>query len=241
MQLIFKVKELVLKNVFCLLILTITLANAQDMTAEEILTELEQTIESLEDIEFLLFGTLFDAVNNEEIELEVELQLIREEEVGKAYFVKPEALADNFIVYNDAAVYNYLFLTNQVTILDATDPDALGSLFSEVEDPDEKLDLDLSLETLFVNWDTSVLSYEDTPLGKAYRLRFNDTTDDTDGIDHVVAVIAQEMWTPYQMSFYGQDDTLLAELEVVDFRRNIDLDPEEITYIPEDVEVIDER
>ena len=49
------------------------------------------------------------------------------------------------------------------------------------------------------------------------------------------------MWTPYQVSFYGQGNELLAELEFNDFERNIDLDPEEVTYIPEDVEVIDER
>ncbi len=211
------------------------------MTAEEILTELEQVTQSLEDTEFLLLGKLIDSVDNTEIELEIEFQLIREEEVGKAYFIKPEALADNFILYNDAAVYNYLFLTNQVTILDATDPDALGSLFPEAEDTKEKLDLDLSLDTLFVDWDTSILNYEDTPLGKAYRLRFDDTTEDKDGIDYVIAVIAEEMWTPYQISFYGQDDSLLAELEIDDFRRNVDLDAEEVTYIPEDAEIIDER
>ena len=118
-----------MKNIFCLLLFILPLANAQNMTVQEILTELEQVTQSLEDAEFLLFGKLFDSVDNTEIELEIEFQLIREEEIGKAYFVKPEALADNFILYNDDTVYNYLFLTNQVTILDATDPNALGSLF----------------------------------------------------------------------------------------------------------------
>ncbi len=223
-----------------LLVLITALVSAQDMTAEEILTELEQAAQSLEDAEFLLTGKLVDSIDNTEIELEIEGQLITKEEVGRAYFIKPEALADNFIVYNEDAIYNYLFLTNQVTILDASDPDALGGLFPEVEDPKEKLNLDLSLETLFVDWDTSVLDYEDTPLGKAYRLRFDDTTKDQDGIDYVVAVIIDKIWTPYQLSFY-EDDYLLAELQFESFSRDIGLDLEEIIYIPEDVEVIDER
>ncbi len=230
-----------MKSLLFLLIFIIALANAQSLTAEEILAELEQSAKSLEDAEFLLTGKIIDSIDNTEIELEIECQLISKEEVGKAYFIKPEALADNFIVYNEDTVYNYLFLTNQVTVLDARDPDALGGLFPEAEDAKEDLNLDLSLESLFVDWDVSILDYGDTPLGKAYHLRFDDTTEDEDGIDYVIAVVLDDTWDPYKLSFYEQNDYLLAELQFNDFQRNIDLDSEEVIYIPEDAEVIDER
>lgn len=232
------------KQILWLLIFIFAAASAQDMTAPEILAELEQTAKSIKDAEFTLTGKLIDSIEEVEIEIEIECQFIREEEAGRAYFIQPEALADNVIVYDKTFIYNYLFLTNQVTILDATDPDALGSFLDEeekIEDINEELSLDLSLETLFQDWEASILSYEDTPLGKAYRLRFDDTTTDNDGVDYVIAVILEETWTPYQMAWYQQENVLLADLQFNNFKRDTGLNYEDVVYIPEDAEVIDER
>lgn len=108
-------------------------ASAQDLSADEVLENLEARTQALQDASFLLTGTIFDA-DGQEIILEVETDFIPDEELVRAYFIQPDALADNFVIVDGDTVYNYLFVTNQVTILNANDPDALGGLLPEVED-----------------------------------------------------------------------------------------------------------
>ena len=130
----------------------------------------------MQDASFLLTGSLYDA-DGTEIPLEIETQVMPVEEVGRAFFIQPDALADNFIVVDDDAVYNYLFLTNQVTVLDISDPDALGGLFPEAEargpkKPQEEFDFSLNLDKLFLGWEMSVEGYSESPAGNVYDLRF---------------------------------------------------------------------
>lgn len=105
-------------------------AVAQDLSADEVLTKLEERSTSLTDAYFLLTGTVFDA-DTQEYALEVDVQFIPGEELARADIYQPDALADNFIIADGNTVYNYLFVTNQVTILNADDPQALGDLLPE--------------------------------------------------------------------------------------------------------------
>lgn len=218
-------------------------AHAQNLSAEEILTNLEESAESLQDASFLLTGSLHDA-DGTEIPLEVETQVVPEAEVARAFFIQPDALADNFIVVDGDAVYNYLFLTNQVTVLNINDPDALGGLFPEAEaralEAQEEFDFSLNLDKLFVGWEMSVEGYSDSPAGNVYELRFYNEEEGAN-IGYVDAQVVDGAWHPYRLNFVQQDGTVLAELVFNDFVRDSGLDPEELRYIPADAEVIDER
>ena len=137
------------------------------------------------------------------------------------------------------AVYNYVFLTNQVTVLPADDPDALGGLFPE-GNVDQGFDFTFDPNQLFRGWSASVESYGDSPVGSVYTMRYTNA-EAAAIVSYVEAQIVDEQWFPYTMTFYDQDGEQLAKLILEDFVRDQGLDPGEVTYVPDDAEIIDER
>ena len=230
-----KIRNSILPRVaFALGLLMPAAALAQPLSADEVLEQVKAEAESIEDAAFLLTGNLIDP-DGTTINLEVDIEVIPGAEVARATFYQPDALADNVIVFEDDTVKNYLFLTNQVTLFDANDPDALGGFLSSQES-ESGFDLTLDLDALFSGWEATVESYE----AGIYELRMENTQEDA-AIQHALVTIPEESWIPTQLTLVGPDDRTLAELYVEDLTRDQGLSPEDVTYLPEDAEVIDER
>ena len=212
---------------------------AQDLSAEEILERLEQQAQTTQDASALVTGSLYDA-DGTEINLEVDVQFIADEQLTRAEFYQPDALADNFVVVDGNAVYNYLYVTNQVTILNASDPDALGSLFPEVEEEVEgSFNATPDINRLFNGWEASVEGYGESPAGNAYTMRFDGVNEGP--VDHVNAVIIDGEWFPYSLEFVQSDGSVLANITFEDYTVDNGLDPQELRFIPPDAEVFDDR
>lgn len=221
-------------------VLLTPLARAQDLSADEVLANLEARSNALQDVSFLLTGTLYDT-DAQEIALEVESQFIPGEELVKAYFLQPDALTDNFIVADGETVYNYLFVTNQVTILDASDPEALGGLLPEGQQG-SAVNLTPDLGRLFGpdSWKATVEGYEESDGGPVYRLRF-DNLEPNANIDYVTTTILDTEWLPQTLTFVQENGNTLAELQFQDYAVDTGLDPAELRELPGDAERIDER
>ncbi len=221
-------------------VLLTPLARAQDLSADEVLANLEARSNALQDVSFLLTGTLYDT-DAQEIALEVESQFIPGEELVKAYFLQPDALTDNFIVADGETVYNYLFVTNQVTILDASDPEALGGLLPEGQQGGA-VNLTPDLGRLFSSdsWKATVEGYEESDGGPVYRLRF-DNLEPNANIDHVTTTILDIEWLPQTLTFAQENGSTLAELQFQDYAVDTGLDPAELRELPGDAERIDQR
>lgn len=214
---------------------------ALDLDAEGVLERLQQRAEALQDASFLLTGRIVDP-DGTEIPLEVEVAIIPEGRAASAYFLQPDALTDNQIVWDDEAVYNYVYLTNQVTVFDAGDPDALGGLLAQQAseaDPSE-FELSLDLAEVFDGYDVTLVETVETPVGPAYRLRF-DNIDTEANIDHVVADVVAGAWYPYTVEFFQAAERPLATLVIEGFEADTGLDRADVTYLPDDAEVFDER
>src|SRR5690606_39884289 len=95
-----------------------------------------------------------------EFPLEIEVQVVPGLDLAKAYIVQPDALADNQIVLDGAAVYSYSFLTHQVTVFDADDPDALGGMLPAGQDG-ATANLPLDLGDFRAGYDATVVAVEE--------------------------------------------------------------------------------
>lgn len=213
-------------------------ASAQDLSVDDILDRLKESSETLVDASFLLTGRLIDP-DGTEIILEIEVEAIPKASAVRAYFIQPDALADNFIVLDGDIIYNYLFLTNQVMLLDATDPDALGGLLPQSEEG-EAFELSLDLEEILAGFKATVMDYISTPAGDSYLMRF-DNLDPKAAVGYVETQIVDGDWYPYRLTYFQADGVLLFDLVLEDFRRDQGLGKEDVTFIPADAEVIDER
>lgn len=233
-------RRLVLLSRLVLALVALSSTALADEAADALLERVADRAESLEDAAFLLTGHLIDS-DGTRIALELEMQLLPGERAASAYVIQPDALADNIIVLDGDVVYNYTFLTHQVTLFDAGDPDAIGGLLGAEADEAEPVEVTFDLAELFSGYDASLTGSTDTPHGPADVIRLDNLEADAT-IVWVEAVVPESTGLPYRARLYrDDDDTLLAELVAEDLRTDVGLTHEEVTYIPEDAEVIDER
>src|SRR5690606_37705544 len=153
--------------------------------------------------------------------------------------IQPDALADNQIVLDGEAVYNYTFLTHQITVFDANDPDALGGLLPAAEDG-ATASISFDLGAIFEGYVASVEEVFEGEHGPTYRIHFANRDPDALVLD-VMALVPSADWLPRQLQFLQSDGTLLAELNAENMEIDAGLDPEDVRYLPEDAEIIDNR
>jgi hypothetical protein len=57
----------------------------------------------------------------------------------------------------------------------------------------------------------------------------------------VLATVLDGSWDPWRLAFYRAGDALFADLRFVDLEVNQGLTRADVTYLPEDAEVLDRR
>jgi outer membrane lipoprotein-sorting protein len=212
-------------------------ALAQSRDVGGVLAALEARAAEVVDLAFVLEGQLVDE-GGQVFRIEVEVQAIPGIPAAGIYIVQPDALADNQVVVDGDVVRNYTFLTNQVSLYRLDDPDAFGGLIEAGGDGGMPISLDLA--AVFAGWDAQVVGEEGTPRGTALVLRF-DNRDPEAQIQYVLATVLDGAWDPWRLVFYRAGDALFADLRFVDLEVNQGLTRADVTYLPEDAEVLDRR
>jgi len=213
------------------------LATAHARTVGDVLAALEASAATIVDLEFVLEGVLID-LDGQTMRVEVEVLAIPGIPAAGLYILRPDAIADNQVIIDGDVVKNYTFLTNQISLFDIDDPDALGGLI-EVG-PDGELPVSLDLAAVFAGWNATLVGEEDTPRGPGLLLRF-DNLDPAGEIRFVLATVIEDGWDPWRLAFFRTGDQLFADVTFRDLVRNQGLTREQVTYLPEDAEVLDRR
>jgi outer membrane lipoprotein-sorting protein len=217
--------------------LVIGSVHAQPRDVAEVLAALEASAASVIDLSFVLDGVLVDEAG-QTIRVEVEIVAIPAIPAAGLYILRPDAIADNQIVVDGDVVKSYTFITNQVALFDLDDPDAFGGLIEA--DADGNLPISLDLATVFAGWSASIVGTDATPRGPGLVLRFNNLDPDAD-MQYVLATVVEATWDPWRLVFYRAGDEVFADLTFRDWKRDQGLTREDVTYLPDDAEVLDRR
>jgi outer membrane lipoprotein-sorting protein len=218
-----------------LLSLIVLTGYAQELTAEDVLVKLEERSETMQDVSFLITGKLIDA-DAQEFNLEIQVQMIPDENIVRMDFFQPDAVADNFMIIDKDGLYSYNFLTNQVTIFNVGDSAALGGILPASENRGG-YQFTLNMTELFAGWNVSLDGYTDG----MYNLHYTNKVTEDVTIGYVDVAVDESLWLPAEMRFYSLEKQLLSELAITNYAINQNLDPEEVRYIDDTAEVIDER
>ena len=212
-------------------------AHAQPRDVAEVLAALEASAASVVDLSFVLDGVLVDEAG-QTIRVEVEIMAIPAIPAAGLYILRPDAIADNQIVVDGDVVKSYTFITNQVALFDLDDPDAFGGLIEA--GPDGELPISLDLATVFAGWSASIAGTDETPRGTGLVLRFDNLDPEAD-MQYVLATVIEATWDPWRLVFYRAGDEVFADLTFRDWQRDQGLTREDVTYLPDDAEVLDRR
>ncbi|MBX3140816.1 MAG: hypothetical protein KF875_08685 [Trueperaceae bacterium] len=213
-------------------------AAAQALDVDTVLDNVTTAARDLRDASFLLEGKLVDT-DGTIIALEIEIQVVPPAGLASAYIIQPDALADNEIVLDGPAVYNYTFLTNQVMVFDADDPDALGGLLPKGEDG-ASAEISFDLGAIFAGYVATIADVEQGADGDVYVIEFKNKDPEALILDVIARVFSSD-WLPRQLVFMEADGRVMAELNANDLVIDQGLDPEEVRRLPDDAEVIDNR
>jgi hypothetical protein len=208
-------------------------ALAQERSVDDVLAALEASAGAIVDVAFVLEGELIDEAG-QTFRLEVEVLAIPAEPAIGLYILQPDAIADNQIVVVGDEVRNYTFLTNQVSLFDTSDPDAFGGLLEP--SADGSLPLSLDLAAVFAGWDAAIEADD----GGTVTVRFVNR-DPEAAMQTVLATVTTDTWDPVRLVFLRAGDAPFADLRFVDWTRDQGLALEDVTYLPEDAEVLDRR
>ncbi len=214
-------------------------AQAQEaLDVDTVLANVTDAARALEDAAFQLTGRLVNP-DGTTVALELDILVMPPLSLASAYIIQPDALADNIVLLDGDAVYNYTFLTNQVMIFDADDPDALGGLLPTGEDG-ATANLDFDLGAIFEGYEASIVELFDGPFGPTYRLHFTNKDPEATILD-VEAEVPTADWLPRKLVFMQADGHVLAELNAEALETNVGMSPEQVRELPDDAEVIDNR
>lgn len=214
-------------------------AAAQPLPVDTVLQNVEDAAKALQDASFTVTGKLVDP-DGTVIPLEIDVQVIPGKQLASAYIVQPDALADNQIVLDGNVVKNYTFLTNQVTLFDANDPDALGGLLPTGDGEGGGPQISFDLGKIFQGYDASIEGVDKKDGHELYHLLFKNK-DPKAGVQTVVATVPSSDWLPRTLEFRQADGRAMADLQANDIVTDQGLDPAKVGYLPEDAEVIDNR
>lgn len=212
------------------------LAAAESPDPDTVISGLQQTLDSTTDASFLVTGELLGG-DGTVYRLELEVEAMPQEQLLRIFIIQPDALADNFIIVTPEDLYNYNYLTNQVVLYRADDPNAYGPLAGDAEG---SFQLTLDLAELFSGWDATVSGEVTTPLGAAVQLELSNSDRDANIAAATVTALEGDWWPQEIELFTAAGDTLL-RIELSEVRTDTGLSEDDLLWYPPDAELIDER
>lgn len=206
-------------------------ALAQTPGATDILGKLEATQKSLKDYRARVAGTAEQG--DQKLKLEMDVQAIPPLDLVRVKFNAPDSLADNFIIIDKTTVYNYLFLTNQVTIskLNTANVGGFNFNFSQFSSFSESFPKDK------VNF--KPVTTENTPDGKAWVLDATPIKGSNLEFSRVKVWVLDGAWRPQHIQYFDDKGVNpIADITVSKWEQNVGLKPTDLRKLPKDAEVI---
>jgi len=149
-------------------------------------------------------------------------------------FVKPDALADNYVVITPEKVYNYLFLTNQVVVYprDRARIEGLGLDLSRIGDLSQ---LGADDEVAWGEPETASLSGQ-----AAWRVTGRAADPETAGFARIEVWISQKPLRPLRTVFYSSGGDSLSDLWWKSFE-HLNIGKDDLLDFPPDAEWIEKK
>jgi outer membrane lipoprotein-sorting protein len=206
-------------------------ALAQSPSALDILGKLESTQKTIKDYRARVAGTAEQG--DQKLKLEMDVQAIPSANLVRVKFNAPDSLADNFIIVDKNTVYNYLFLTNQVTITKLNNANVGGfnfnfSQFSSFSDsfPKDKVSF-------------KPVTTETTPDGKAYVLDATPIKGSNLEFSRVKVWVLDGSWRPQRIQYFDDKGiNPIADITVSKWEQNVGLKAADLKKLPKDAEII---
>lgn len=207
-------------------LLALTLGAASAQSAQDILNRVDSAQKNVKDLSFRLSGSANMDSGKQTIDLTV--KAVPAQSLARIQFAAPDALADNVVVADRKEVRQYLFLTNQITVMPldkATTQSGLGTFdFTKLSNP----------ATLLAGYDVKLLGTS----GRAGQRTFQLEAQAKGGSsDRTRVWITEAGWRPTRVQLLSSGKTL-ADLTVSNYKTNSGLSAASLRQLPKSAQIV---
>ncbi|MBB6097936.1 outer membrane lipoprotein-sorting protein [Deinobacterium chartae] len=213
-----------------LLVASVLLApSALAQSADTVLKNFEAAQKNAKDISVQVQGKALLDSGEQRIDLEV--LSIPGQKLTRVNFNAPDALADNVLVIDNQTAYNYLYLTNQVTVQPLAKTELQGFNFDFAQFA--RLGLELPRD----RFDVKLVSTQAAKTGKTYVLEATPKARDL-GFSRTRVWISDQGWRPVRLQALNSNGKLQADLRFENYKVNSGLSAAKVKSLPRDAQVI---
>lgn len=207
-------------------LLALTLGAASAQSAQDILNRVDSAQKNVKDLSFRLSGSANMDSGKQTIDLTV--KAIPAQSLARIQFAAPDALADNVVVADRKEVRQYLFLTNQITVMPldkATTQSGLGTFdFTKLSNP----------ATLLAGYDVKLLGTSGRAGQRTFQLEAQAKGSSKDSTR---VWITEAGWRPTRVQLLSSGKTL-ADLTVSNYKTNSGLSAASLRQLPKSAQIV---
>lgn len=208
-------------------LLALTLGTASAQSAQDILNRVDSAQKNVKDLSFRLSGSANMDSGKQTIDLTV--KAIPAQSLARIQFAAPDALADNVVVADRKEVRQYLFLTNQITVMPldkATTQSGLGTFdFTKLSNP----------ATLLAGYDVKLLGTSGRTGQRTFQLEAQAKGGSSK--DRTRVWITEAGWRPTRVQLLSSGKTL-TDLTVSNYKTNSGLSAASLRQLPKSAQIV---
>lgn len=212
-----------------LLTLTSLASVAQAQSVDNILDNIASAQKSVKDISFRIAGSADQGGGSQKLDLNV--QTIPASNLARLVFNAPDALADNIVIVDSKEVRNYLYLTNQITVMSLNK--ATGGQDISGLDLSQLSNLVAALKS---RYDVKLLGSSGAAPNRIYQLSASPKTGVQGGTTRIF--VGENGWRPTRFQALDASGKVVADLNVSSYKTNSGLTAAKLKQLPKDAEII---
>jgi outer membrane lipoprotein-sorting protein len=207
------------------------LALAQGTSVDDIINKLQATQKNVKDFRAKISGSAEQ--DDQKVKFEVNVAGITDKKLTRVEFLAPDALADNILIIDNTNLFNYQFITNQVTISkSSSDTEVAGFNFN----PSQLADFDQTFPRAELNF--APVKTETTPAGKAYLLDITPKKKGAFDWARMKLWVIDGTWRAYRLQALNDKNVVDYDITIPEWKTNQGLKTTDLCKLPKDAETI---
>jgi outer membrane lipoprotein-sorting protein len=198
---------------------------------DDLIKRLDAAQKTTKDFKAKIIGTVEQ--DSSKIKIEAGISSILDKKLTRIEFVAPDALADNILIVDNQNVYNYLFLTNQVTISKSTSGTEIGGFNFN---PSQLNDFNASFPKADLNFEA--VKADNTPVGKAWLVEATPKKKGDFEYSRIKIWVLDNPARVYRFQSFDEKNTIQFDIQIPEWKTNQNLKITDLCKLPRDAEIV---
>ena len=200
-------------------------------TIDDLIKRLETAQKTTKDFRAKIIGTVEQ--DKTKIKIEAGISSILDKKLTRIEFIAPDALADNILIVDNQMVFNYLFLTNQVTVSKSASGTEVGGFNFN---PSQLNDFNASFPKADLNFEA--VKADTTPVGKAWLVEATPKKKGDLEYSRIKIWVLDNPARVYRFQSFDDKNTVQFDIQIPEWKTNLSLKTADLCKLPRDAETI---